>query len=54
MTNRPIHFGDFLDADDSVGGTERLYKPINDRNKLNTVLEEFYMQQQMGNSQVSC
>ena len=32
--------------------TKRIYKPIPDRNRLNAVLEEAYMHQCMGNTQV--
>ena len=51
MTHKPILFGDFME-DDSTQSNERLYKPITDRDKLISVLEEFYMKQQLGNSQV--
>ena len=51
MVNKPIMFGDFMD-DDSAQNLERQYKPITDHTKLNIVLEEFYMRQQLGSSQV--
>ena len=51
MYTKPILFGDFLQGDEQTA-SERVYKPITDRRKLISVLEEFHMRQQMGTSQV--
>ena len=51
LMNKPILFGDFMEIGDATV-TKRIYKPIPDRNRLNAVLEEAYMHQSMGNTQV--
>ena len=49
---KPILFGDFMDLGDATV-PRRVYKPINDKHRLVQVLEECYMQQTIGNTQVS-
>ena len=47
----PVLFADFLDLQTGTSG--RVYRPITDRAKLTSILEEYYMRQNIGNTQVS-
>ena len=50
LGGEPVLFADFLD--EQSGGKARVYRPINDRAKLTSILEEYYMRQNIGNTQV--
>lgn len=45
-----VLFGDFFSPDDY--GVRKIYRPMQDYNKLAQILEEYYMKLHMGNSQV--
>ncbi len=50
LQNEPVMFADFMDAGE--GKVHRIYRPITDHAKLTGLLEEFYMRQNIGNTQV--
>ena len=47
-----VLFADFVDA--QPGSVARTYKPVTDRTRLQSVLEEIYMRQNVGNAVVQC
>ena len=52
LMKEPVIFGDFVDMPGD-SSQSRVYKPITDMKKLAQSLEEYYMRQNIGNTQVS-